>query len=293
MSYLLIFISVVFSSLSTVCQKNYTIATSGIKTSLNLYMLIAHPIAAIYFFCLSKGFVPLNTATFIFAFIYALVCIAAVLLNMLAFNKISLVYISVFGGAGSVIIPFLFETFFRGEAFSIYELISVISRIIAVLVPLLMSKRGTKETRTGFFLCTLLFFNGGLGGIIPKLFAEHPMTLSNNSFCFWTNIIIVPIISIAVLKTDGIKNLSSDMKKINPAMFAYILAGTAFGNLGSLIKLQTLKAISATIYSVLSSSLSMVLTLFLSLLVYKEKASTQLIISVSFSILAVIFGMFN
>ncbi len=293
MSYLLIFISVVFSSLSTVCQKNYMIATSNIKTSLNLYMLIAHPFAAIYFFCLAKGSVPLNTTTFVFSFFYSFTCIASVVLSMMAFQRISLVYISVFGGAGSVIIPFLFETFFHSEAFSVYELISVISRIIAVLIPLFMSKKGTKETHTGFFLCILLFLNGGIGGIILKLFAEHPMALSNNSFCFWTNIIIIPIISIAVLKTDGIKNLSSDVKKINPAMFAYILAGTAFGNLGSLIKLQTLKSISATIYSVLFSSLSMLLTTLISIFIYKEKVSKQMSVSVGFSILAVIFGVFK
>lgn len=293
MSYLLVFISVVFSNLSTVCQKNYTIVTSNIKTSLNLYMLIAHPIATIYFFCLAKGSVPLNTPTFVFSLFYSFICIASVALNIMAFQRISLVYISVFGGAGSVVIPFLFEAIFRNETFSIYELVSVIMRIIAVLIPLFITKKSSKETRNGIILCILLFINGGAASIIPKLFTAHPDALGNNTFCFWTNIIIIPITTLFVIKTDGIKNLVRDTAKIKISGFTYILAGTAFGNLSSLIKLQTLKSISATICSVLSSSLSMLLTMLISIFIYKDKISKQMAVSVGFSILAVIFGVFK
>lgn len=293
MVYILMIISVLLGNFSTVLQKNYTIKTSGIKTALNLYMLICHPIAAIYYFCMAKGNIPLNFPTFIFSFCYAFVCIASVVLSMLAFSRISLIYISVFSGAGGVIIPFLFELIFRDEAFSIFHICSVIMRILAVLSPLILSKKYSGEFRGGLLICVLLFLNGGLATIIPKLFAEYPKSLSANTFCFWTNIIIVPVLTIYILKKDGIKSLKCDIKKIKPSVLSYVFTGTAFNNINSVISLYTLKFISATFKSVFTSSFSMIVTVFISRFIYKETISKPMVVSVIFSILAVIIGVWG
>ena len=136
MGLLLILILNCLSPVSVIFRKNYLNNTINIKTSLNIYMLLTHIVAALYFLILSKGRVLLNGPTTILSAAYAIVCLSSVWFTMVGYNKTNLVYISVFSGAGSVIIPFVLEMCFSSQSFSAYQILSVIIRIIAVLIPL-------------------------------------------------------------------------------------------------------------------------------------------------------------
>lgn len=288
MGLLLILFLNCISTAGTIFKKNYVNNTSDVKASLNIFMLLTHIIAAGYFFILAKGSVPLNVPTAIFSAMYAATCLSSVWFTMVGYNKTNLVYISVFSGAGSVIIPFILELCFSSQSFSISQILSVALRMLAILIPLFSGKRDKK----GLTICIILFLICGVSGILPKMYAENPMVLSNSSFCFWTNIFIIPFVVILVLKKDGIKQLSSDMKKIGLINYAYIFSGTAISNISSLMLLYILTFVSATVYSVLSSSCGLILTALVSRLIYKEKLTKQILLSAAVSVLAIICGAF-
>lgn len=288
MGLLLILVLACISTAGTIFKKNYVNNTSDVKASLNIFMLLTHIIAAGYFFILAKGSVPLNITTAVFSAAYGTVCLSSVWFTMVGYNKTNLVYISVFSGAGSVIIPFILELCFSSQSFSITQILSVVLRMIAILIPLFSKQKGNK----GLAICFILFLISGFAGIIPKMYAENPTVLSNNSFCFWTNIFIIPFVVTIVLKNEGIKQLSSDMKKIGLINYAYIFSGTAISNISSLMLLYILTFVSATVYSVLSSSFGLILTALVSKLIYKERLTKQILLSAAVSVLAIICGAF-
>lgn len=286
MGYLLILVLGIIGGISTICRKNYTQNTIDIKNSLNIYMLLAHPIAAIYFFIIAKGQVPLNTPTFIFSALYALVCTASVGFSLLAYNRINLIYISVFSGAGTVVIPFVFDLL-RGEVFNEFKLLSVILRFFAVLVPLLFNKSKNRS----LIICIILFFVSGAANIIPKLYGEHPGVASDSSFCFWTNIIILPIVFFLILKQDETRYIFRDFRLIKPVNYFHICFGTLISNVVSLGTIYILRLISPTVYSVLSSSTGILITALISVLIYKEQLTKQALVSLVLSIAAILLGV--
>ncbi len=283
MGYLLTLLVAVMSSSSTVLRKNYINRTLNVKSSINIFMLVAHPIAAVYFFILSKGNVTIDSNSFFFAFLYGIICMSSVLVNLHALTRANLVYIGVLGGAGSTIIPFLFDLL-RGNAFTVFQVIAVAIRLKAVLLPMFQEKKKTK----GFILYIFIFIISGLGSIINKLYGEHSTSVSDSSYCFWTNIIIIPIITIAILKKEGLSQLLGDIKKIKPKNYINIFAEIAINNASSLIALQILRMISITHYSVLLSSVGSIFTVLISLYIFKETVTKRHLISAALSLVAII-----
>lgn len=291
MGYLLIVLISVVSGLCPVLKKKYVKDTEGIMSSTHIYMFIICPLTTLYYFILAKGEVPLNWPTFRFALIFGLVSVGCTIFNMMGYRYTNLVYISIFSGAGGTVIPFLYEMIFRGEIFSVFEILSVVLRLAAVSVPLLLVGKTQKSTNIGFVICGCLFVLSGLATIISKLYAQHPNVCSDRSFCFWTNVVSLPFVLMIVLKQTGIKTIVRESKKIKKLDYLYVILSMMLGNICTLISIQVLRMVSATVYSVLSSSLVLVVTALVSRILYKEKLSKQGALSLAFSILAIVAGV--
>lgn len=298
-AYTLIFIISLVGGFGTICRKNYANDNINIKNSLNIYMLLAHPLAAIYFLIMAGGYVPLNAPSFWFSFVYAWICMASVLFTMLAYDSINLIYISVFSGAGGMVVPFAYDLI-CGVQFSVCNYIAVALRVAAVLVPLAFNK--TKNR--GFIICIILFFVAGAAGIIPKLYGAWNGVVSDESFCFWTNIIIIPITVVLIIsqvkpennqkasETQGrLKCLWGDVKKIKLSGYIYIMAATLTSNVSSLVAIGIMRTLSPTVYAILSSSLGMFVTALISIFIYKEEIRKKEIISLLLSVGAIVLGV--
>lgn len=214
MGYLLVLMIAVFGGIGSLLKKKYVEDTANVKASLEIYIFLSYSLAMLYFFVLAKGEVTLNLPTFLFAFVYAVVAICSNVFGMAAYRFTTLVYITVFTGAGATVIPILFELILRGETFSGFEILSVILRLAAVCVPVFMMEKKTKNTKIGMIICILLFVISGAENIISKLYGEHPDVGSDSSFCFWTNVITIPFIFVSILKQTGIKEILSQCMKI-------------------------------------------------------------------------------
>lgn len=288
MGYLLIMIELLIGNVGTVIRKHYIKKTAHLSTSNNIYILLAHPVAAVYFFIMAKGNVSLNTPTFFFSLLYAVCCLSSVIISFYAYQETNLVYMSVFGGAGRFIIPFFVEMFFWNEKFSVCEIISVVIRTLAIFIPLFFAK----EQKKGLKICILLFLVSAVSRILTKSYAVTPSVLSETSWFFWTNVFIIPLTFVIILKREGAEAIKRDVKKISPYLYIYILAGTAISNSSAVISVQVLRLLSATASSVVSAAIGMVITVLLSTLIYKEDVNKVTYISAGLSAAAGILSVF-
>lgn len=273
--------------MGSILIRNYARNTAKIPNAYNIYLLLVPPIASLFFLFSASGNVSLNTPTFLFSLAYAVLSLTAMWLNLVSLQKANLVYINVFSSAGSVIFPFLFETIIWGEGFSGNRLIAVFLRLATVMIPLLVDR----DNFQGMGLCIARFLLSGITGIVPKLYIEHPQTMDNNTFCFWTNIFILPIICIIIFRRTSPKKLAANIRQIHPIFYISLLAAILMGNANTLLSMQALNFISATLSSVISSSLSMVAVTLLSVFLYKEGFTKATAASVVLSILAIILGV--
>lgn len=287
MGYLLVLLCIILTEIGTVCRKSYIRRTYHIRSGLDVFMLLCHPVAAMYFLFLSGGSILLNLPSFFFAVAYASVCLASVWASMLALGRINLVYISVFSGAGGAVIPYLFDLLIQGIPFAPARFLSILVRLVAVVFPLLYNKGQEK----GLGLCMILFAVSGFAGVIPKMYSGYPGVVSDNSFFFWTNVLIVPIVAWMVLHKHGLRQTVADIKKIPATCYGWILLATATANLGSILSLQALRHMDASVYAVFSGSLGMLATVAVSTLIYKETLTKQSAVGVACSILAVILSV--
>lgn len=287
MGYLLILINNCLTGFSTVCKKEYIKSAYRARTALDIYVLLAHPIAAAFFLILAGGNVPLNLPSALFAAAYAALCLSSVIFSMTAMGRVNLVYISVFSGAGGVVFPFLFDLLFQGQSFPVTRFLAVAIRLFAIIVPLLTGK----EERKNLLICVFLFLISGGAAILPRLYSAYPGAVSDNSYCFWTNIFILPIATFMVLKKNSLKAVTEDMKKIPGKGYLCVFLATACANIGSLVTLQILRMVDVSVYAVISGSVGMLITVLLSALVYKEDFTVRSAISVVCSIAAVVLGV--
>ncbi len=153
---------------STIMSKFYVKSTASFKSSKTIYILLAHPIAAIYFLVLSGGSVPINASTLLYSTVYAFACLISVIVSLKAYEKTNLIYMTVFSGAGAVIIPLIAELIQKTN-FHANIYFSVAARLIAVGVPLFFSQSVEKK---GLKICVAMFFSSGVSGIIPKLYLK-------------------------------------------------------------------------------------------------------------------------
>lgn len=285
--YLLILLNNGLGCLNTVCRKEYIKTSGRAKTALDIYVLLVHPIAAMYFFLLAGGNVPLNLPSALFAAVYAVLCLSSVIFSMTALGRVNLIYISVFSGAGGVVLPFLFDLIFQGQGLSVTRFLAVAVRLCAIIIPLMTNKEEMKN----LLVCVFLFLVSGAATIVPRLYSAYPGVVSDNSYCFWTNIFILPIATLAVLKKNSVKAVAEDMKKIPLKAYLCVFATTACSNIGSLVTLQILRMVDVSVYAVISGSVGMLETVLLSTLVYKEKFTVRSAVSVVCSIAAVVLGV--
>ena len=291
MHYLLILFIVFLNCGGLFFNRKFARDTQQIPHSYEIYTLLLYPLATVYYFLLAKGNVPLNWPTLLFSIVFAVICLGSNLFNIRALRSVNVVHITIFEGAGATILPFLFEAIVLRESFSVFTVLAVILRLIAVSIPLLFSKQKKESSAGGIFICVMLFVIAGSANIITKLYGDHPNVYSDSSFCFWTNVCILPIVLFRALRSTSFQTLKAQCRKIPKKDYLYIILTMALSNLATLLVIEAVRQTGATLYSVLSASSQIVAYTLLSVFAYKEKLTKETLLGVIFSILAIVVGV--
>lgn len=286
MEYLLILLKTLMGNGTTMLSKNYARKTCEIPGAKLIYVLVAHTFASVFQFVLAGGAVSLDKVTFLFAAIYGVNCVLSSLVGLLAYEKITLVYQMLFSGAGALMVPFLFDLM-QGTQFGVGKILSVILRMLTVLIPILFTRQKFKNLP----VCLLVFFFGGAGTVILRLLAQCSGASAGYSFCFWTNLLTLPFVTLAAISKRGIGALKQDMRQIKPALYLLLFLQTAMNNVISLMNIHILAFVDATTYSLMSAAVGMVINTAMSVWLYKEKLTRQALICLILSLLAIIVGV--
>ncbi len=254
--------------------------------------------AAVFFFVANGFTINMNVPTFMFSVANAVVVALLIVLNVCTLSKAGLVVVSILTTAGTVIGTSLFGLLVLKEDISFRIAIAITLLLISIFLPFIKEQKNNhKEYRkrvdsTAVMFSTLLFICSGLSTIINKLFVGSKTVCDSNSYFFMLNFILV--ISCIVLLFIYCLKTKVHFKTIYTAFtlkqYGYIATRTLASNIGAILTMLVLTKMNISLYSVLTTALTLVGSALASGYYFKEKSSIENKISVVLAILAVILA---
>lgn len=285
-----LFSMVILSAFLQTTLKGYKTETESIKNSSNIFVLITCITAMSFFAIMSGGKLTPNIPTLIYSACLAFVAFASVLAELFAITRTSLVNLTVFASAGSILIPFLFGLIFLGEGISATKVIAAVMLLAVILLPLFSGQSGKKTSFSGYISCIILFIMNGMYTVLMDIYAGASGVLPDSVFCFWGNAIMFPFAFLLGISMGGTKNFFSDIKKIKAGSYAKAVITVVFSNTTTLLGIYILGRMDISIYSILNTSLVMIFTAIFSAIFFKEKITTSSVLAIVLSIGAIILN---
>ena len=270
------------------------------KTPSDFFHLIMYNIInalfACAFFAVSAGFrISLNTPTVIYSVVYAIIICVNLSAQIFAFSKAPVSVVTLMSMAGGVLLPPMFGIVWFNEPLTLRLIVSSILIIIAAFLPF-AGKAGEKKrfTLAAVLTCILMFVLSGLSVILIKLYAVDTTVCDSTSMFFLTNVAIV-FVCIAALSIFILKSGEMQSSEAFPKIFRaftigqtlLIVSKAALANLSSLVQVVILAEMSASTFSVLNSSLTLIGASAVSAFIFREKQGIGTIFAVIFAIAAI------
>lgn len=241
------------------------------------YNAINAAVATVNFLLILKGKIVLNKTVFCFSLIYAFVIIITLCLSVAALKYMTVALNSVISSIGSLTISTLFGMLFLKEPFTPQICASLILLLIAVILPFCfqnnkMNKDRTKAVKALFLISAAVFTISGASNVLLKAYTLLPTEYNSSQLFFWCNL---NILCICLLCIPAFKIKPGSVYRFKK-MFTFkqlllIIGLTLTSNVNSLLGAELLKRISISGYTVVSSSITIVSSLLVSSLFFKEK----------------------
>lgn len=278
----------------TVLMKIFQKTTSSGMFYLIMYNIINALFACVFFF-VSAGFkINLNLPTIIYAVVYALIICINLSAQIVAFSKVSVSVVTVVSMAGGILFPSIFGIMWFDDDVTWQLVVSSILIIAASILPF-VSKNEDKNEKKRFSLaamliCFMMSVLAGVSTILVKLYAVDISVCDSTSMFFLTNVAIVVICFVA-LAIYMIKDKKYGFKEVfrafSPLQLLNIVSKTAVVNVASIVQVLVLAEMSASTFSVLSSSICLVGTGLASALIFREKQTKGAIFAIILALAAI------
>ena len=286
MIYLLFLLSTFSGVLSVALSKVYRKPIEDDRFADTLYYAISVPAALLYFAIMSGFSFKVNLVTLVYSVIFSFVCYGAVFFQLHALHETSLVNVSIFSSSGSVIVSSIAGILFFKESISVKSAIGLLFTLVSISVPYFASKKHGTSLK-GLMFCLLLFFNSGLARIIMKLYQETPGCMSENIFCFYTNVFLMPFVVLMHKKSLFDKSTYRNILKYKKSALLVALA-TLTSNFSTLVSLIIVGKVDLLFSSVFGPPLSICTNFLFDTIVFKEKIKKESIISIVFAVVAML-----
>lgn len=294
MKYVFLIMQPFAAAMVSVLQKRYKNETLSNIAADSAFVLINMTVSIGLYGSLEHWHIAFDLYTVLYAAILALFAIVSSFVQLAALEKTSVINITVSNNSGAIIIPVLYGALFLSEKISAFKIMAVILLILAVCVPLKNKRHaeyGNKKSGSAPLLCGILFVLSGMATVLYKLYASDVRVLSENLFCFWANVIMIPMLLGTIFLKNSRYEMADGLKKIK--FKAYILAfmSCLFNGAVPLMSMAALKEIDIGIYTVVSNSFLLIFAVFLSGIMLKENIGKPAVLSVILSVLAVMFNI--
>lgn len=256
--------------------------------------LTINSVAACLFFWITGGFsLRLNAVTFGYAAAFAAVVFVSLVLNLYVYRYIQIASVTVIRSASSLVLGTVIGCALFQEVLTGRDMIRIALMFFAVIL-VSVSACGThgkvayKQNWKGFAALTFLVASGGASMIVQKYFAVDSRVTDENSFFFFTNVILLfAVVPWLVAECrHGSTDRSNWRMLLKPFPFAYI-ANTVCSNIGSLITVWLLETMAVSLFTPLSTAFGIIAGVMASLL-FRERIGIHLFFAAGLSVLAVI-----
>ena len=280
-NYFWLFLIIVLVTLQTVTKKSFNGKISGgaftFSAASTFFALVFFLITLPERFVFSTEYLPYSLA---FATTYS-VCNIFTFLSLTA-GPVSLTsLISSF----SLLLPSVYGLAFLGENISAWIIIGLVLLMISLVFINLENKGEEKKITLKWIIYVLIsFFTNGCCSILQKVQQLNCDGLYKNDFMIVALIISTVVMFIAAFITEK-KSVFQFLKK---GIIPYSVCGISNGAVNYLVIFLSLKMAASVMFPVISAG-GIILTLLLSIFLYKEKLSNNQIIGIIFGTLAVVF----
>lgn len=239
--------------------------------------LIINGLCACAFFLVSGKFqIHLNSVTLLFAFIYAVIVFASLLLNVISFRLIEISNLNVIRNTGSMLINLAVGFFLFSEAVTFKNILRIVLMCVATFLIFLGKKGKSGEVKKGTgilvlgVIAVLSTVSIAASTITLKYFSIVPNTKDTNSLFFLTNAIMV-VGALFYMPLLPKRSESTDKaERFTLTKLLIFLGNTVSSNVGSLLSALLIAKIDISIYSPLSTAFAILCGISASL-IFKEK----------------------
>ena len=269
-------------------QKKYSAGTADKKTAGVIFSWIT-AISSTVFFAAMAGFKLMpNSATLLLSSVYAIVCIASLVYTNFVYQKMSLAKVTLFASCGSLTVPYIFDVCFLDGDITVKKTVAVLMLIAVFLLPLLDPVERRKGSKSELFFGSVTFTIAGASTVISKLFTINANGVSSETFCFWTNLFMIPLLAVKLAFGKEKQTILPDFKRIG---VKYAVIVVIIGFIGAVITPISLKMIgqmNITVYTIVSNSLSLIFAAVVSAVIFRERTEIRTVIGLLASVAAIV-----
>lgn len=284
--YGLLLLSVLAMTGNTALTKIFQRSVRFDLKSMAMYNLFNALFACVFFFVMAGFRIQCNGRTLVYALVYALIICVNLSAQILAMTLVPVPVTTLMSVAGGVLIPAVFGVVYNGEPLTAGLVLSVGLNLAATVLSL-SGGVGSMDWR-GTAACVVMFLLGGASVILVQLYSRAEGVCDSQSFFFLTNAVIA-VLCLVLALGQGVKSGFRTLWHLfSPRQLGMIATKTAAANVSSLLQVPVLREMEASTYAVLNSSLSLLGSVALSALCFREKQTKKSMLAVLLAIAAMV-----
>lgn len=284
MYYLLLIVSIFLTSLKSTVYSTYAKKEAPSTNKVFKFNAISYATAAVItLIVFLLGEISLSLTTILCALIYAIIVFSLQTLSIVAlkFGPMSLTSLFVLYG---MIIPSIAGPIFWNEPFGILQIVGIVAIILSLWFLRDSSTNDNKLTKTWIILAVLCFLLSGFAGLAEKIHQSTPTKDERNGF------ILFACFTMFLFSLAGIIATNKDKSVVRSPKRLYLLSSISGVIVGaySSINLILAGALDSMIYYPIANGGALLLTVLISIFIFKEKPSSRKIVGFIIGLISII-----
>ncbi len=286
MSYALLLLVTILSGTMTVLQKSLQKGLPLDFSNFTFYNFVNAAFGSIFLLIACRFQPQFNTTTILYALVYTAVVFTSLVATILFLSENPVLLLNLSTTAGSLIPSALVGTLVFKEPCTVNLVLSVLLMLTALILPYIKTSNKQFNPKTALF-CFLLFADGGANVILIKFFSATGAHAE--SMFFLTNLFLVVICGAILLISRIVAK--QNCKGFTFKQYANIGTVTCLSNIVSVLTAYILASMAISTFTVLNSSLLLLLGALISVFIFKEKSTLTNNIALLLAIAAVVLSI--
>lgn len=291
---ILLLLIVLLGATNTFLMKKFQVAFEFSSQNFLWYNFLNAVVATIVFYIMCGFKIQINTVTAIFALGYACIVFGSLCFSVLALSVLTIPVSSVISSSSALLLGSFAGFFVFKEKAEIFTILSIIIAFCACLLPFINYKKGEFSFKT-VVISIMYFIICGSSSILMKLYVTNSNTKAPNQLFFLTNVFLIIFSSIGILVVKHIRKLKVKdiITSLKAVQIVNISSRTIISNISSVLSASVLAMIPLTTYNIVMPALSMMATLCVSLMIFKENIKPRQIVALVLMITASVLCNIN